>query len=758
MRAVLKKEFNSLFARLYGYITVSLISLVAVILFIFYNLTLTAENTLNVISAMSVATALVIPVLAIALYPNAKRSDTDAVYACLPLRSRDVVIGKYLAALAVLMLPNILLAVFPAFAGMYGLVDHTVSYAALLGLIFFQAALLAVCTYIAKTARGRISAYIKCYVTVVVWYLSAIVSVLIPLSPVASLVCFAIVAVLFAVLLYFVMKSLPISIGVGVGMGAVIALTYTAWGERYAGLFESLLDSFSIFEQLNRFVYGLFNVEGIIYFAALILLFMYLTCRELDKKTKAPRLFKGLTLKSTLSVLTAVILSAAMLAVGCAAYVIPDRYMFFDSTLSGKNSASDKAVDYLSSIDKEVDIYLLEPTGNKDYEVYLEKLTACNKNIMLTKVYNKNTPEFYTERGITAQDITANSVVIETDARKTYLSYLDLFHYSNTTLGASEMTASQYSYYYTMFSSNSQYASYLQSLLYDTVMYFDGDARICECIEYVTADVIPTIYGLSGHGEADMSSASSPYASIGMSSLEISDADIPADASAILINMPTGDISESEKDKLLDYLENGGQLTFITNEANLYMPNLCSILAEYGLTAQKGIVSEKNEEEETVTEFSPVVDTANDILYYLDSVSNLAPTVKDANAITVTAKDNVTAYPLISTSDKAFIGESSENTASYIIACAADTADAKIVWFTGGESFNDITNDASSAVLCALDWVTLRYESGIKDFPAVPYSQPIAEVNAGLLKVLLVCLPLGICVFGVISFYKRKKA
>ncbi len=701
MTAVFKKEFSSAFHKLYTYIVLSVMLLAIGILFAVYNLSYTAENILSLLSFMSVVAALVLPVLAINVFPSRKKEDTDSVYALCPLKTRDMVLGKFFAVFAIIMLPNILVAILPAIAGMFGGVDHKASYSALLGYVLFEAALLAFYMFIAKASKNRIVAYILSYVIIVVWYLSSLV---------ASI---------------------------------------------FGGVAENIFDALSIFEHFNYFVYGLFDIESIVFFVMLCLLFVFLTWRSYETSYKPTRRAITITVSSLLIIST--------LAIQCAAIAVPDRYTSFDSTGAGKNSVSPAAKEFLGGVDEDVTIYLLESTGSKDYELYLSRLSASNPRFTLEKIYYADTPEFYTDRALSTDSISANSLVVQSEKRMYYISYFELFYYSNTELGAQKMSYTEYQYYYSMFSSNAQYMDYLQSLICNTTMYFDADATICSYIEYVTADIIPASYYLSGHGEIVPATSASPFYGMGLEALDISNAEIPNDAASILINMPNEDISEQEKAKLLSYLEGGGQLTFITNEANLDMPNLCALLSEYGMSAQKGSVKETIEEKPTA-EFSPAVNTNNDILYYFAEDTGFSPTVTDANAITLneSAKAYLTLTPLFSSSDKAFIGEDSSKTASYTLAAAAETPNgAKIVWFTGGESMNDVTDNAAKAALYALiGWVSLKFESELGKIPAVIYNQPMTPIGSGanIITVLLILIPIAVCVCGIIYLYKRKKA
>lgn len=82
---------------------------------------------------------------------------------------------------------------------------------------------------------------------------------------------------------------------------------------------------------------------------------------------------------------------------------------------------------------------------------------------------------------------------------------------------------------------------------------------------------------------------------INKNNVEISDLalmtdDIPEDAEELVIMSPTTDFSEDEANKVITYLENGGKLLMFTSYTGTDMPNLDSILENYGVKRSSGIV------------------------------------------------------------------------------------------------------------------------------------------------------------------------
>ncbi len=760
---VAKRELACAFWGLYAYFTVGITAIAGAIFLILGNLAYSSDSILSVLSNMSLIIALVLPVTAVNGFAGKKR-DTDAVYDMLPLSTADIVIGKYLSVLTQTLIPVLFMVVlFPLAASLFSQsFDMTVTYSSGAAYIFFCAALLAVDFFIAIRAKNRIRAYIYCYTVTVLWYLAGIAVAAIPLTPLVSFICFAVVALAVAVALYLLLRSIWLSVAALVIFEGALTALYFLRPSLYVRAFETVCTRIAIFTCFDRFICGMFDIRTLVFFILVTVTFVFLSVRwysvRYNGKPKREGLrISGITSRAVVPIVLAV---AMLLGVGVAA--IPNKVATFDTTQGKKNTVSATAREYLAGLDEDVTIYLLEPTGlAPNYEMYLEELVSCSDRLTLKKVYYSNDRQFYSDRGISTDSISVNSLVIESGDSRQYLSYHNLFTYTNETLGFSEISSTEYNYYYQMFASNSAYADYMTAIEYDTKMHFCADSIICSYIEYVTADIIPTQYALTGHGESGFDDAQSPYH--GIPTVDISNSDVPVDASGILINMPTEDISENEKQALLAYLDRGGQLTFVTDEKVFDMPNIMAVLASYGMSAQKSFVKVEVEEEDGSTakkaEFIPVIETDNDILYALDGAT-LSASVKNTNAIQrdATVRENILHFPLVTVSET----EGEDTTVTHILACAAEVdTGARVVWFTGGASYNDVENDAYAAVVYSLYWTSIQYTSDVPEIPSVMYQSAMSKVESGsatAIGILLIVLPIGFMGLGAIMVYRRRKA
>ncbi len=757
MKTVFLRELLLAFRRIATYVTIGVSALVTALFFITSNLTYASPTIASTVSFAQLVSAVAVPMLAFIVFAPSKKADTDAFYDMLPIRGAEIFFGKYLCALALFGVSMLPMFFYPVIAGAFGAVDHAQCYLLILVYALSEVAFLTICAAVCMATRrfARGVSIALCYVLGVALMFVGIANVVIPVKPVVSLVMFAVLALIVGVIVFLVTKKIVLSAITFAALEAIVFALYFAIPDIFVCGFERFLDATSIFDRLGAFTTGLFDATAFAFYACAISAILFLAYRVFAKK-RAKNF-----VRSTLFTAASIVVVIAMVLVNVALYFLPYNVTMSDMTLTHRNSVGEKAQRYLSTVNEPVTIYLLEPTGAVDYEMYLESVAACSPYITLEKVYYENTPEFYTDRGISFDY--ANSLYVESQRRGDYLSYVNLFSYTNETLGLTDMSISDYQYYYSMFSSNSSYAEYLAVLAYNTVENYNADSMICGIVEYAVKEIIPKSYYLTGHGERELEANDGAFAGLGFTACTLENG-VPADAASLLINAPTVDITEAEKQALLGFLARGGEITFITSPENISMPNLMAVLAEYGMSATEDIVSvtkpkdstqntEETQETEKTSEFNPTINTQSDIMY-LFSDPKYTFSVKDTNNITYdkSVKPSLMITPLLIARD----GDT-----TYTVACSAETAaGARIAWFTGAESYNDIKNLARFCPIAASTWTQIKYESDVSGIPSVvynPLSTPITDNDAVAVSAALIVLPIAFVAVGCVMIIRRRR-
>ncbi len=294
--------------------------------------------------------------------------------------------------------------------------------------------------------------------------------------------------------------------------------------------------------------------------------------KKLPKKGSFKNSFKTRSSKAgTYMFIMCAIALAAVILLNMIVGKLPASVKSIDTTKTDLYSIGDYSKKIAEGINEQVTIYLVATKGNEDAMLLtlLERYASLNDNI---KVDQKD-PELNQLSG--DSEISENSLMFVSDKRSKTVDYNSLYEYSEE---------AQQQYYY-----GSQVSPDI----------FDGENEITSALSYVTTDILPKVYELTGHGETALSD--NVVSSVADENIEITDLDllkakaVPDDCECLIISSPASDFSADEKSMVVSYLEAGGNIFVMTTYSEAKTPNLDALLESYGLQRQDGVVLEGNE-------------------------------------------------------------------------------------------------------------------------------------------------------------------
>ena len=236
------------------------------------------------------------------------------------------------------------------------------------------------------------------------------------------------------------------------------------------------------------------------------------------------------------------------------------------------------------------------------------------------------------------------------------------------------------------------------------------------------------------------------------------------------MNDPKEDLTDSETQKLLDYMKSGGRLFVITDSSDLEMKNIAKLLSAYGLSSKGGIVCE-GEGEEQSSAITPTLNYNHDSMAPLYE-SGIVPQIINANHITMfTPTDgSLITTSLLTSSSDSYTEGSYEKGIQTLGASAEESVGketTRLVWFTGAESFNSAeleevaTESNMYLALYAISWLNRAYDSNVPETTPILQDNSIVAVSAGGAIFLGICfiliIPATVVVWTVTVRYKREK-
>ncbi len=284
MYAIYKKELKNYFINMTGYIFIAFMLAITGIFTTVINLASRYPSFENVLSNITIVFLLIVPILTMRSVAEERHSKTDQLLYSLPVSVTQIVLAKYLAMFTVLLIPTAIISLYPLILSIYGTVYFGTAYASLLGFLLLGGALLAVGMFMSSLTESQVIAAVASFGILFAMYLMSMLASLIPAGAMASLVCFAIVLLIFVMIIYNLTKNATVAGITGAAGAFILAGLYFINSAMFDGLFASVLNWLSVFDRFSAFTNGLFDLTSVIYYVSLIVLFVFCTVQSVEKR------------------------------------------------------------------------------------------------------------------------------------------------------------------------------------------------------------------------------------------------------------------------------------------------------------------------------------------------------------------------------------------------------------------------------------------------------------------------------------------
>jgi ABC-2 type transport system permease protein len=284
MKAVFRHELASHFQSVTGYVFGAFMLLFAGIYCMVINLKVGYANFEYVLSSMSFIYIISIPVLTMRTIAEERKQTTDQLLYSLPLTMTRVVLGKYLALLIMLLIPIGIIAFYPLILTSFGSVYLPAAYGALAGFFALGAALTAVGVFISSLMENQASAAGLCFAVMLFNYFISSLSGYVSTSAFASFAAFAVLIILLAVIVRLLTKNTFAAAMSGLIPGIALVLIYGLMGSGFTGAFPAVMKELSLFDRFFTFSGGIFDIRALVYFASVVMVFLFLSVQSLEKR------------------------------------------------------------------------------------------------------------------------------------------------------------------------------------------------------------------------------------------------------------------------------------------------------------------------------------------------------------------------------------------------------------------------------------------------------------------------------------------
>lgn len=319
--------------------------------------------------------------------------------------------------------------------------------------------------------------------------------------------------------------------------------------------------------------------------------------------------------------------------------------------------------------------------------------------------------------------------------------------------------------------------------------YDDLSDHITSALDYVLNDDMPKVYMTTGHNELSLSNTFTSALNkenVDYETVNLMDLDtIPDDAACLFINGATSDFSSDDKDKVIDYLNNGGKVILVTGYTDEETPNIDAILSYMNLSIAKGLVVENDSNGyyrspyyilPTQSSDSYTSGTYGKYLFLPYSQGIIVPEEVSTDE---TATGDITYDIFLSTSDSSFAKQDVNNTQDFSqgendvngpfalgveAVKTLDDGDATLVVYGCEQLFTDDANSVVSGANLTLFTNTFSGMTDHETSVSIPVkSYEVSNLVVDSAQILLlgllvtVILPVGCMIAGFVIWFRRRK-
>lgn len=275
MITVYKKELRHLLGTMRSYAAIAIVLCVFGFYTVFGNMTGSPELSIPFIGTFP-ALAVCIPMITATLFSRERRGGLQALTYSYSITPVENVLGKYVAALTVVMLPVALTALMPLLYTVIsdgGEVVMARVYFAWLGYLLLCAALCAISVFISSIFENAWINFGVCVGVLLLFYASQLFLVKLPASPLFSVVVIEVLLAAAVAWFFFCVRS-PIATAISAIVPVAVAVLYFVRSSLFVSLVPRMLARVNPYHRYVGFIYGRFDLDGIVFYLSVMALFV----------------------------------------------------------------------------------------------------------------------------------------------------------------------------------------------------------------------------------------------------------------------------------------------------------------------------------------------------------------------------------------------------------------------------------------------------------------------------------------------------
>ena len=285
MRAIYKRELDSYFHSMIGYVFISFFLAFTGVYFMAYNLNYGYPIFSYVLSSLVFILLIAIPVLTMKSFSEDRKSRTDQLLLTAPVSLGQIVLGKYLAMVTVYLIPSLVFCLYPLVIKMQGNAYLLTDYCGILMFFLMGCVFIAIGMFLSSLTESQIIAAISSFGVLLILYLWNGILGFLPSSALLNLIILLVLLTLISALVWHITGNLVIAGVLELFFLAAGIIVYAVDSSLYENLLPDVLGKLDLTAPLTDVVASsLLDTGSIILYLSVIGLFIFLTMQSIQKR------------------------------------------------------------------------------------------------------------------------------------------------------------------------------------------------------------------------------------------------------------------------------------------------------------------------------------------------------------------------------------------------------------------------------------------------------------------------------------------
>ena len=285
MLAIYKREFKSYFQSMVGCVFVAFLVAFTGIYFTAYNLNAGYPYFSYTLSGSLIVFIVGIPLITMRSFAEERKNKTDQLLLTAPVSLTKIVLGKYLAMISVVAIPNLIFCLFPLLIKMNGTAYLKTDYISIGVFFLLGCVYVAIGMFMSALTESQMIAFITTFGLLLILYLWNGIIGFLPSSAIGSLIGLIVIFTIIIAYVYHITENWMLSAVLEViGIVASVA-TYIVKSSLFENLLTKILGKLALADVFTNITNNhIVDITGIVLYLSVIAIFIVLTIQAIQKR------------------------------------------------------------------------------------------------------------------------------------------------------------------------------------------------------------------------------------------------------------------------------------------------------------------------------------------------------------------------------------------------------------------------------------------------------------------------------------------